>query len=425
MEEDSTEMTHCLPNSNNYSCGVKVPTATTTLPQQHHILTISSSSTSCRGRNRLLSSGVHHGIIRKNGDCNMSYANLRQRRSRYLQDLYTTLVDVQWRWTLLVFFLGFIISWLLFAFIWYMIIKVHGDDQLEERLTSHEPCINNVHSFTGCFLFSIETQHTIGYGYRYTTEACPEAVLVMCLQSITGVILQAFMVGVVFAKLTRSKQRTNTIMFSRTVCICLRDNMLCLLFRVGDMRKSFVIGASVKAQVVRKRTTEEGEEIPYHQYDVKVGSDDGSENLFFIWPMTIVHIIDHNSPFFNMSAVDLISENFEFVVYLEGTTESTGNTMQARYSYHPTDILWGHRFENLVYFDKASENYVIDFREFNKTKEIPTPLCSARDLEEFKGQNSDTLAIGNPSGPTPGPGTDHLVCLNPEMFMAPSTVSPC
>lgn len=57
-------------------------------------------------------------------------------------------------------------------------------------------------------------------------------------------------------------------------------------------------------------------------------------------------------------------------MYLEGTTESTGNTMQARYSYHPTDILWGHRFENLVYFDKASENYVIDFREFNKTKEV-------------------------------------------------------
>lgn len=87
--------------------------------------------------------------------------------------------------------------------------------------------------------------------HRYTTEACPEAVLIMCIQSITGVILQAFMVGVVFAKLTRPKQRTNTIMFSRNACICLRDSMLCLLFRVGDMRKSFVIGASVRAQVSR------------------------------------------------------------------------------------------------------------------------------------------------------------------------------
>lgn len=59
---------------------------------------------------------------------------------------------------------------------------------------------------------------------------------------------------------------------------------------------------------MRKRITEEGEVIPYHQYDVKVGSDDGSENLFFIWPMTIVHVIDEKSPFINMSAVDLMNE---------------------------------------------------------------------------------------------------------------------
>ena len=46
--------------------------------------------------------------------------------------------------------------------------------------------------------------------------------------------------------------------------------------------------------------------------------------------------------------------------------------MQARYSYQPSDILWGHRFENLIYFDKSSDNYVIDFRQFNKTKEVRT-----------------------------------------------------
>nr|QNT38218.1 Kir [Astacus leptodactylus] len=385
---------HCLQKMVNGEVPlVKGPPATISQP-----ITIKS---------RLMSSGTRQDIIRKNGDCNMTYANLKKRRSRYLQDLYTTLVDVQWRWTLLVFFLGFIISWLIFAFIWYMIIKVHGDDQ---EILDHTPCVQNVRSFTGSFLYSIETQHTIGYGFRYTTEECPEAVFLMCIQSITGVILQAFMVGVVFAKLTRPKQRTNTILFSRNACICLRDSKLCVMFRVGDMRKSFIIGASVKAQVLRKRRTEEGEEIPYHQYDVKVGNDDGSENLFFIWPMTIVHIIDENSPFFNMSALDLMNEKFELVVYLEGTTESTGNTMQARYSYQPSDVLWGHRFENLVYFDKASDNYVVDFREFNKTREIPTPLCSARDLEEFKRQSTDPLLCYTPSN------TDHIVCLEPEML---------
>lgn len=59
------------------------------------------------------------------------------------------------------------------------------------------PCVFNIHSFTSCFLFSIETQHTIGYGVRTTTEECPEAVFVMCFQSIYGVMVQAFMVGII------------------------------------------------------------------------------------------------------------------------------------------------------------------------------------------------------------------------------------
>lgn len=48
------------------------------------------------------------------------------------------------------------------------------------------PCVTNVHSFTSCFLFSVETQHTIGYGARFTTEECPEAIFIMCIQSIAG-----------------------------------------------------------------------------------------------------------------------------------------------------------------------------------------------------------------------------------------------
>lgn len=43
----------------------------------------------------------------------------------------------------------------------------------------------------------------IGYGHRFVTEECPEAIFILCLQSIMGVFIQAFMVGIVFAKLSR------------------------------------------------------------------------------------------------------------------------------------------------------------------------------------------------------------------------------
>lgn len=48
------------------------------------------------------------------------------------QDIFTTLVDAQWRWTLLVFAMNFLLSWLLFAVIWWLIVFTHGDLNLDE-----------------------------------------------------------------------------------------------------------------------------------------------------------------------------------------------------------------------------------------------------------------------------------------------------
>lgn len=63
----------------------------------------------------------------KNGVCNVIQKNLTKKRLRFLQDMYTTLVDSQWRWTLLVFALSFVLSWLFFALIWWLIMFTHGD----------------------------------------------------------------------------------------------------------------------------------------------------------------------------------------------------------------------------------------------------------------------------------------------------------
>jgi potassium inwardly-rectifying channel subfamily J len=75
----------------------------------------------------------------------------------------------------------------------------------------------------------------------------------MCLQSIVGVMIQAFMVGIVFAKLSRPKKRTQTLLFSRNAVICQRDGHLCLMFRVGDMRKSHIVEAHVRAQLIKRK----------------------------------------------------------------------------------------------------------------------------------------------------------------------------
>jgi hypothetical protein len=43
--------------------------------------------------------------------------------------------------------------------------------------------------------------------------------------------------------------------------------------------------------------------------------------LFLVWPLTIEHYIDENSPFWTISADDLRKERFEIAVILEGIVE--------------------------------------------------------------------------------------------------------
>ncbi|XP_020300464.1 G protein-activated inward rectifier potassium channel 3-like isoform X2 [Pseudomyrmex gracilis] len=338
---------------------------------------------------RFSSRRVRKRVVFKQGDCNVVQGNVAKRRRRYLQDIFTTLVDAQWRWTLLVFSMNFLLSWLGFALIWWLIAYSHGDlDPANYNNNTFTPCVMGIRNFASCFLFSVETQHTIGYGAKHTTDVCPEAIFTMCIQSMTGVILQAFMVGIVFAKLSRPKKRTQTLLFSRNAIICQRDGQPCLMFRVGDMRKSHIIEAHVRAQMIKRKVTKEGELLPFFQTELKVGCEDGEEDkIFFIWPTTIVHKIDRHSPLYRISASDMLRERFEIVVILEGVIESTGMTTQARSSYLPSEILWGHRFQPIITFRKETGEYEVNYMLFNNTYEVDTPLCSAADLDRIRAMH--------------------------------------
>lgn len=48
-----------------------------------------------------------------------------------------------------------------------------------------------------------------------------------------------------------------------------------------------------------------------------------------------------------------------FFGWIEGVVESTGMTTQARSSYLPNEILWGHRFESMISFKKETGEYEV------------------------------------------------------------------
>ncbi|CAJ0916540.1 unnamed protein product, partial [Mesorhabditis belari] len=334
---------------------------------------------------RLGSRRVRNRLVQKTGICNISLKNVPKQRRKYFSDIFTTVIEMKWRWCLLYFSLNFVLSWTFFAVIYYSISVSHGDlESWNLRAANWTPCVQNADSELNFYLFSFATQTTIGYGYRYPTDQCPLVVLAMSVQFMWGILSQTLMAGVIFSKLARPIKRAATLIFSKNAVICMRDGKLCLLFRVGDMRKSSLAEAHVRLQMIKRCITYEGELLPFHQFDMDVGYDEGLDRVFVIWPITICHEIDENSPLYDVSKESLATAKFEIIAILEGVVESVGSTTQARTSYLPNEILWGKRFEKLVHYKKENGQYHIDFQKFHNVYDVKTPPCSAKELDEMR-----------------------------------------
>ncbi|XP_034766818.1 ATP-sensitive inward rectifier potassium channel 12-like [Acipenser ruthenus] len=386
----------------------------------HHYGNHNNGSGSGVGGGKVSTMGVRgrkrSRFVKKGGQCNVVFTNMQDKPRRYLVDLFTTCVDIRWRYMLAIFSSAFLASWLFFGFIFWGVALIHGDLVAGGREgaggVEWKPCILHVQSFVGAFLFSIETQTTIGYGFRCVTEECPAAVATVVVQSIVGCIIDSFMIGTIMAKMARPKKRAQTLLFSRHAVVALRDGKLCLMWRVGNLRKSHIVEAHVRAQLIKPYVTAEGEYLPLDQVDINVGYDAGLDRLFLVSPLVIVHEIDEHSPFYTMSRQDVEGGDFEIVVILEGMVEATAMTTQARSSYVAGEILWGHRFEPVVFEEKG--RFQVDYARFHKTYEVPsTPICSAKDLSD----NAYKMAEQSSPSSSPSPPPQHRPLLTPPSML--------
>lgn len=323
-------------------------------------------------------------FITKTGSCNVAHKNIRE-QGRFLQDVFTTMVDLKWQHSLLIFTSAFLCSWMLFAMIWWLLAFAHGD--LEPRDPNGEPgpvpCVTAIHSFTSAFLFSIEVQVTIGFGGRMVTEECPAAITVLIVQNILGLIINAVMLGCVFMKTAQANRRAETLIFSRNAVVAPRNGRPAFMFRVGDLRKSMIISATVQLQVIRRTVTAEGEVIPVCQLDIQVENPLRSNGIFLVSPLIVSHTIERGSPLYELSAHSLAAEDLEIIVILEGVVETTGISMQARTSYTPDEILWGRRFVSII--TEEDGRYCVDYSKFGNTVPVRMPSLSAKELDQTRG----------------------------------------
>lgn len=325
-------------------------------------------------------------LLHKDGSCNVYFKHIFGEWGSYMVDIFTTLVDTKWRHMFVIFSLSYILSWLIFGSIFWLIALHHGDLLSDPDIT---PCVDNVHSFTAAFLFSLETQTTIGYGYRCVTEECSVAVLTVILQSILSCIINTFIIGAALAKMATARKRAQTIRFSYFALIGMRDGKLCLMWRIGDFRPNHVVEGTVRAQLLRYSEDSEGRMTMAFK-DLKLVND----QIILVTPVTIVHEIDHESPLYALDRKAVAKDNFEILVTFIYTGDSTGTSHQSRSSYVPREILWGHRFHDVL--EVKRKYYKVNCLQFEGSVEVYAPFCSAKQLD-WKDQQLNNLEKTSPA----------------------------
>jgi len=119
-------------------------------------------------------------------------------------------------------------------------------------------------SFPDAFFFSVQTMGTIGYGSMYPES--PAANLLVVAESITSLTLTALATGLVFAKFSRSTAR---VIFTREVVISPVDGLPTLMLRISNQRRNRIVDAQIRAVVVRKEITAEGN-VFYRMLDMRL-----------------------------------------------------------------------------------------------------------------------------------------------------------
>jgi inward rectifier potassium channel len=208
--------------------------------------------------------------------------------------------------------------------------------------------------FGRAFFFSVETLSTIGYGNIVPNGVAPH--LVMTVESLIGLLVFALGTGLLFARFSRP---TAAIVFSTRAVVAPYRNITAFMFRVTNGRSNQIV--EIEAKVLFSRI--EGSVRKYDQLALE-----RSRVTFFPLSWTVVHPIDEKSPMRDFTHADFVEKDAEFLILLSGIDETFSQTVHARSSYKPEEIVVGERFVN-IYNPIDDDGMVsIDVRRLSDTE---------------------------------------------------------
>ncbi len=259
----------------------------------------------------------------------------------YWRDPYHLLLTIPWVGFLALIAFAYVTINALFA----VVYLVGGD------------CVANAQprSFLDKFFFSVQTLATIGYGFMYPKTLYANSVVT--IEVMVGIIGIAVLTGLSFARFSRSTAR---VIFSQVAVITTHEGLPSLIFRAANQRRNQILEAQMRVYLMRDEVTAEGQYIR-RICDLKLRR---SQSPGFVLTWSAIHPIDAESPLYGISAEDLVHMNVSVVISLSGLDETIAQMVHARHTYGVHEILWNHRFVDVIYQASNGKRY-IDYNFFH------------------------------------------------------------
>ena len=313
-------------------------------------------------------------VSRSSGRSLARYVNLWPKYPRFILDHFTTVVNARWYIIFAVVASCFVCSWIIFAVLWLIIDKVDGTC----IISGNDKVLG---SFSTALLFAVETQVTIGYGELFINSHCTAGVLLLLLQCLFAYFMEALLLGLVFTKLARPRQRAKTILFSKNFIVS-RDKrgvrsiqhddqittVRIIKFRIADIRRSQLVEAHVRLYLYWNKCCHGDDSREFQQFELDVGYVIGRDRVFLLLPMEVSHVMQQDSPLHDWSERTFMEEDYELVVVLEGIVEATGMTSQVVWSYTSSDALFNRQFSPMV--QRCKGVWQVDFSKLNNTESV-------------------------------------------------------
>jgi inward rectifier potassium channel len=211
------------------------------------------------------------------------------------------------------------------------------------------------HNFWDAFLFSVQTIGSINYSVMSPKTIYANTIVVA--EAFFGILNLALITGVVFSRFSRPYAR---VLFSKVAVITTFDGVPTLMFRAANQRGNQILDATISVNLAFQQTTREGHIMRRFQELTLVRP----RSPLFALSWTVMHVLDETSPLYGHTPESLSALQAELVCLLSGTDETLAAMIFARQSYKPHQILWHHRFADVL-STNARGRRVVDLHRFH------------------------------------------------------------